>query len=151
MKRGIRVLIADDQPEVRTLMRDVLELEGCLVDDVADGASALRQAQANSPDLVILDHMMPEITGIEVLRQLRSAGNGIPVIVLTAYGDDETTWAGWAAGASCFLDKPFDRHVLLEWVDRLVGEPPSTDDPARFDLGSHHSLGDADGTSTSTG
>ena len=148
MTRGIRILIADDQPDVRALMRDVLELEGYAVEETADGSAALARMQTNPPDLLILDHMMPEITGIDVLRQLRSEGIEVPVIVLTAYGDDETTWAGWSAGASCFLDKPFDRDVLLQWVGRLIAEPTPDETGAQFDLGSHHSLGDADGPPT---
>ena len=125
MTRGT-ILVVDDQPEVRALLRDILEAENYVVDEAADGAAALAVLATDEPDLIVLDHMMPELAGIDVLRQIRKDGSQIPVILLTAYGDDATTWEGWTSGASCFLEKPFDRGLLLEWVGRLLAETPAS-------------------------
>lgn len=143
--------MVDDQPEVRALLRDILEAENYVVDEATDGAAALTvQGASHPPDLIVLDHMMPELTGIDVLRQIRKDGSQIPIILLTAYGDDATTWEGWTSGASCFLEKPFDRALLLEWVGRLLADPPAPEPTATYDLASHHSLGDADGPGAAT-
>ncbi len=149
MERGARVLVVDDQPEVRALLRDILEAEGYQVHEAADGAAGLSQLATVQPDLVILDHMMPNLTGLEVLRRIRADGLTTPVIIVTAYGDDATTWEGWSAGASYILDKPFDRARLLQWVERLLSDdPPPAAAPADYDLDSHRSLGDAGGDSS---
>jgi DNA-binding response OmpR family regulator len=78
------------------------------------------------PALVLLDIMMPGMSGIEVLRVMRADPTlfDLPVLVLTAAGDEETTWAGWTAGASSYLCKPFDPDHLLAWVDRLLSPVP---------------------------
>ncbi len=143
MSRGKRILIADDQPSVRELLRDMLEVEGFEVLESEDGPTTLAAVSGSQPDLIILDHMMPGITGLDVLRQLRGEGSGVPIIVLTAYADDETTWQGWAAGASFFMEKPFDPEDMLVWVNRLLSDP-QPDQAPKYDLDSHHSLGDAE-------
>lgn len=116
------VLVVDDEPAVRSLLRDVLEIEGHVVREAEDGPSALEDLHAVRPDLVILDIMMPGMTGIEVLTAVRAdpVVGDVPVLLLSAAGDDETTWAGWTAGASTYLNKPFDHLQLLSWVDRLL-------------------------------
>ena len=116
------ILIVDDEPSVRQLLRDILELEGHTVVEAADGPSALAQLQVEKPQLMLLDVMMPGMSGIDVLRVVRSLPElfDLPVLVLTASGDDETTWAGWTAGASSYLCKPFDPPNLLAWIDRLL-------------------------------
>lgn len=144
MSRGKRVLVADDQPTVRELLRDLLEVEGFEVLESHDGPSTLAVVGESQPDLIILDHMMPEVTGLDVLRQLRGQGSSIPIIVLTAYGDDETAWQGWTAGASVLVDKPFDPDEMIDWVNQLLAAPPSEQVPS-YDLESHHTLGDAEG------
>ncbi|MCH9816449.1 MAG: response regulator [Actinomycetia bacterium] len=126
-----QILIVDDEPSVRALVRDVLELDDYAVTEAADGNEALAQFGAAKFDVIILDIMMPGISGLDVLRQIRAtdpsgqqseAGSSpeIPVILLTAASDDETTWAGWASGASVFLAKPFDPTNLIEWVERTI-------------------------------
>lgn len=117
-----RVLVVDDEQPVRRLLRDVLELDGYEVDEAVDGPGALAAVEAQRPDCIVLDVMMPGMSGIEVLTRLRAqpVGVDLPVLVLTAAGDDGTTWAGWQAGASYYLPKPFDVDHLLTWVGRLV-------------------------------
>jgi CheY-like chemotaxis protein len=122
-----RILIVDDEVTVRMLLRDVLEMEGYEVAEAEDGPTALGLMAQTRPDLVLLDIMMPGMSGIDVLAQVRSdaALRDLPVVLLTAAGDDDTTWAGWTTGASLYLNKPFDHVNLLEWVERLLAEAPS--------------------------
>ena len=126
-----RVLIVDDDPDVRSLLRDLLELEDLDVVEAADGPAALNAVATENPDCVVLDIMMPGMSGLDVLRNIRSnpATQEIPVILLTALTDDETTWAGWTSGASVFLPKPFEPDHLVEWIQRVL---PSTDGAARY-------------------
>ncbi len=117
------ILIVDDEPSVRALIRDTLELEDHEVREAVDGPSALDAlADAELPDCVVLDIMMPGISGLDVLTQLRREARTreLPVILLTAMSDDATTWAGWSAGANVFLPKPFDPGALLDWIDRVL-------------------------------
>ena len=117
------ILVVDDEESVRQLLPDTLELDAYDVVEAPDGPSALDSFTANHPDGVILDIMMPGLSGIDVLRQIRSQPGGaeVPVILLTAAGDDKTTWDGWSAGASCYLTKPFEPDNLLSWVERMLG------------------------------
>ncbi|HNE89180.1 MAG: response regulator [Candidatus Nanopelagicales bacterium] len=117
------VLIVDDEPSVRDLIRDTLELEDHVVNEAVDGPSALEALRADQlPDLVVLDIMMPGMSGLDVLTELRGqpTTKELPVILLTAMSDDATTWAGWSAGANVFLPKPFDPGALLDWIDRVL-------------------------------
>ena len=119
-----RILIVDDEFSVRALLRDVLELEDYVVAEAEDGPSALAAMAEQRPDLVLLDIMMPGMSGIDVLAQVRADVrlHDVPVVLLTAAGDDDTTWAGWTTGASLYLNKPFDHLNLLEWIERLLAE-----------------------------
>lgn len=129
------VLVVDDEDAVRALLRDLLELEGYTVREAADGPAALDAVAERVPDVVVLDVMMPGLSGLDVLQAWRDQPQlaGLPVLMLTAAADDETTWAGWAAGASVYLPKPFDPDHLLQWVERLVADrppPPSVPPPS---------------------
>ncbi len=117
------ILIVDDEPSVRELIRDTLELEDHDVLEAVDGPSALDALVGpDLPDCVVLDIMMPGISGLDVLTELRAkpVTKELPVILLTAMSDDATTWAGWSAGANVFLPKPFDPGALLDWIDRVL-------------------------------
>jgi CheY-like chemotaxis protein len=116
------VLVVDDEPNVRSLVRDVLELSGYLVREACSGSEALLAVEAQRPDCVVMDVMMPGLSGIEVLTELRSRPilGSLPVLLLSAADDDQTTWAGWRAGASCYLPKPFDPNLLTSWLQRLA-------------------------------
>ncbi|MGV1005588.1 MAG: response regulator transcription factor [Candidatus Nanopelagicales bacterium] len=116
------ILVVDDEESVRAMLRDTLMVEGYDVIEAADGPEALEKYATEHPDGLILDIMMPRMSGIDVLREIRARPDGadLPVILLTAAGDDETTWDGWAAGASCYLTKPFDSDNLLGWVERIL-------------------------------
>lgn len=116
------ILVVDDEQPIRWLLRDILEIEGHEVFEAEDGEAALRTIAENQFDLVVLDVMMPPPNGIEVLQRMRETPETqtVPVLMLTAAADDSTTWAGWSAGANYYMTKPFDDHVLLQWLDRLL-------------------------------
>jgi len=114
------VLVVDDDPAIRSLLRDTLEIEGYEVRTAGDGHAGLAEVAQRRPDCVVLDLMMPGLDGHGVLREIRAAdGDMLPVIMLTAAADDDHTWQAWAGGVSCFLAKPFDVDLLLRWVDYL--------------------------------
>jgi CheY-like chemotaxis protein len=116
-----RVLVVDDDASVRALVRDVLELEGHVVELAVDGYAALRAVAAERPDAVVLDVVMPGMDGHEVLARLRATTGGreLPVVLLTAAADDATAWRAWAGGADRLLAKPFEPDDLLGVLERL--------------------------------
>jgi len=107
-----RILVVDDEPAIVAVVRDRLEREGFLVWVAASGEEALAQVEVDSPDLIVLDIMLPGIDGFEVLRQLRSAGHTVPVILLTARDDIVDRIVGLEIGGDDYLVKPFDPREL---------------------------------------
>ena len=111
------ILVVDDEPAVRESLRRALELEGYRVELATDGDEAIaRLGQAEQPDAVILDILMPRLDGLEVCRRLRSSGNAVPVLMLTAQAEIDSRVAGLDAGADDYLPKPF---ALAELFARL--------------------------------
>ena len=96
--RNPRVLVVDDEPNIRDLVQVALKFHGCSVTTAASGGEALRQAGAGTPDLIVLDVMLPDIDGFEVCRRLRSEGNDVPVIFLTARDTSSDTVTGLVTG-----------------------------------------------------
>jgi DNA-binding response OmpR family regulator len=117
-----KILIAEDDPATRALLVDLLEAEGFDVDAAPNGTRAVELIRAATPDLALLDIMMPGVDGLEVLKFIRHwpPTATIPVVILTARDDDVTTWAGWTAGCDYFLSKPFEPDVLISTVTRLA-------------------------------
>jgi CheY-like chemotaxis protein len=116
-----KVLVVDDDPSVRRLVCDVLQAYGYSTVDAADGFSALRAVQAERPDCVVLDVMMPGLDGHAVLKRIRESDGGrdLPVVMLTAAADDAQAWQAWSEGVDYFLAKPFDPDELLHFLDYL--------------------------------
>ena len=114
------ILVVDDDPHVRAMLRLALELEGYEVDEAPDGYRALRRLERTRPDLLLLDLMLPGLDGFGVVRALRERGlhGEIPVILMSASGLTEQAVAG--AGAAAYLSKPFDVRRLLTEVERQV-------------------------------
>ncbi|MEW1835303.1 response regulator transcription factor [Microbacterium oleivorans] len=112
----IRVLVVDDEANLSDLLRMALQNEGWDARTASNGQEALTLVREFAPDLVVLDIMMPGIDGMEVLRRLRSAGNDVPVLFLTAKDAVEDRIAGISAGGDDYLTKPFN---LEEVVVRL--------------------------------
>jgi DNA-binding response OmpR family regulator len=120
---GATVLVVDDESDTVDFIRDTLKAEGFRIVVAHDGRQALEVLQRRRPDLVLLDIMMPELSGFEVLEAL--AGDpktaSIPVVVLTARGDDADAQRGLALGARRYMSKPFDVRDLIAEVQRQVG------------------------------
>jgi len=115
----IRILVVDDDDNVRFLVSAYLEREGYLVAWAADGAEALRQFAAFQPDVLVLDLMLPGIGGLEVAKKLR-ASREVPILMLTARGEEEDVLAGFEAGADDYLTKPFSPKVLVARVEAIL-------------------------------
>jgi two-component system response regulator MprA len=118
--RPARILVVDDEPAVRESLSSSLEFEGYRVADAADGVLALRQVEKETPDLVVLDVLMPRMDGLTTCRRLRALGATMPVLMLTArdmVGDRVT---GLDAGADDYLAKPFELDELLARVRALL-------------------------------
>ena len=127
------ILVIDDLPEIRELVSAMLHADDYNVITADNGPSGLRALDEHEPDLVILDHMMPHMKGMEVLTTLRGAGMTVPVILLTAFGnDDDLAWAYWKAGVSLFMDKPFEMRTLLRWVGDFLGQAHNPDEVPVF-------------------
>jgi two-component system response regulator MprA len=116
----MRVLVVDDEPDVRVAVRRALALDGHSVELAADGEEALRMLQAGPPDLVVLDVNMPGVDGLEVCRRIRAAGDLVPVLMLTARDEISDRVAGLEAGADDYLSKPFAVEELLARVKALL-------------------------------
>jgi CheY-like chemotaxis protein len=117
-----KILLADDEEHLRLLVHTTLEDPGYELFEVGDGHQAVEVARAEQPDLILLDWMMPGLTGPEVTRRLRQEpGMGeVPIILLTAKCQMEDREAGIEAGATCYLVKPFSPMELVETVEELL-------------------------------
>src|SRR3974390_3440066 len=116
------VLIVDDESAIRESLQTVLELEGYAVDTAGDGAEGLARLAERPYDLVLLDFAMPERDGIEVLREIRERDSELAVIMITAYGTVENAVNAMQAGATNFIQKPWDNEKLLADVRTAVGQ-----------------------------
>ena len=118
-----RVLIVEDQADIRKLIRMTLEFEAYEIHEASDGALGLRMATAVAPDLMLLDVMMPgELDGLQVCQRIKSdpALKHIKVVLLTARGQAKDREAGQAAGADEYLIKPFSPLQLIDTIERLM-------------------------------
>jgi two-component system response regulator MprA len=124
-----KVLVVDDDPAIRTSLSRALSLEGYSVDTAKDGNSALSAVATSHPDVVILDLMMPNIDGLSVCRVLRSEGNRVPILMLTARTETSDRVSGLDAGADDYLGKPFALEEMLARVRALMrrGKQPAND------------------------
>ncbi len=114
-----RVLVVDDEPMVREVVAAYLEREGFFVSQAADGAAALESLEGASPDLVVLDLMLPKVDGYEVLDTLRRQGN-VPVILLTARAEESDRILGLELGADDYVVKPFSPRELAARVRSVL-------------------------------
>ncbi|PYT42340.1 MAG: transcriptional regulator, partial [Acidobacteria bacterium] len=114
------LLLVEDKPELRTMLRKALERAGYAVDEAPDGAAAIQKIRARRYLLVITDLKMPGASGLEVLRETKQADAAIPVLLLTAYGSVEEAVAAMKEGAFDFLQKPVDLEHLKLLVQRAA-------------------------------
>jgi DNA-binding response OmpR family regulator len=115
-----KVLIVEDDQAMAVALRDGFTYEGYSVHVARDGTSGLRMAEERSHDLVILDVMLPRMSGLDVCRQLRSSGNGTPIIMLTARGQEIDKVLGLKTGADDYVTKPFSFLELMARVEAVL-------------------------------
>jgi two-component system alkaline phosphatase synthesis response regulator PhoP len=124
-----RILIVDDEEDVLELVRYHLDKNGYKVDTAASGEEAISEARKKSPDLIILDLMLPGIDGLEVCKKLKSdlKTEPIPIIMLTAKGEESDIVTGLELGAEDYLTKPFSPKVLIARIRRILHRSVSRD------------------------
>jgi DNA-binding response OmpR family regulator len=113
------VLVVDDEPMVREVVTEYLQLDGLRVHEAPDGSSAAKWLESNRPDLVVLDLMLPGVDGLTLLRRLRSVGD-VPVILLTARADETDRVVGLELGADDYVVKPFSPRELAARVRTVL-------------------------------
>ena len=115
-----KILIVEDEPNMVAGLRDNFEFEGYTVITARDGVEGLQRALDESPDLVVLDVMMPRMSGLEVCKQLRAKRGSIPIIMLTARGQEVDKVVGLELGADDYVTKPFSIRELLARVKAVL-------------------------------
>ncbi len=117
-----RVLVVDDDPEVVTLVEYKLNQQGFGVESAGDGQQALDKVAADPPELILLDIMMPGLSGLDVLENLRSNGATvqIPVIMLTAKAQEDDVARGFSLGADDYIIKPFSLKELMSRINAVL-------------------------------
>ncbi len=124
-----RILIVEDEPDMRRGLRTVLEAEGFGVIEAQDGREALERVTEDLPDLVVLDLMIPELDGFAVCRELRAQGHTTPVLILSARGSEVDKVLGFELGADDYVTKPFNLRELIARVRALLRRAgPSRED-----------------------
>jgi len=135
------VLIVDDDTRIRELLRKYLSDNGYRTSTAGDASEAYEKMQALEYDLLVLDIMMPGITGLEFTEKLRAAQNAVPILLLTALAETEQRIEGLAMGADDYLPKPFDPKELLLRVQsilrRSVSDEAALDPPEEVSFGDH--------------
>lgn len=114
------LLIADDEPEIIRLLRNIFSREGCRVISVGNGRDALRRVKKGGIDLVILDTVMPVMDGMEALRELRKTAPRLPVIIMTGYGGLQSAREAMLLGARDYITKPFDVNFMKTTVRQAI-------------------------------
>src|SRR5258706_14357674 len=118
--RKTRILIVEDEPAMVAGLRDNFEYEGYEVISAADGAEGLDRALSDNPDLVVLDVMMPRMSGLDVCKQLKAKRPSVPIIMLTARGQEVDKVVGLELGADDYVTKPFSIRELLARVKAVL-------------------------------
>jgi DNA-binding response OmpR family regulator len=114
-----RVLVVDDEPHIRDVLRGYLEADGFAVSEAADGEEAVRQVRQDAPDLVLLDVMLPGIDGLEALRQVRTFSD-VYVILVTARAEEVDKLVGLGVGADDYVTKPFSPREVAARVKAVL-------------------------------
>ena len=116
----IQILIVDDEPSMREGLSDNLIFEGYKTELAADGTEALEKIDNHTFDLVVLDLMMPGLSGFDVCKQIRQAGNKVPIILLTAKGEEIDKVLGLELGADDYITKPFSLRELIARIKAIL-------------------------------
>ena len=131
-----KILTCDDEKHIVRLIQVNLERQGYEVITAYNGAECLAKVAEDRPDLIVLDVMMPEMTGFEVLEALKKNPDteNIPVIMLTARAQDADVLRGWQSGVECYLTKPFNPMELIAFVKRIFSMEEGVVDEKRYTL-----------------
>ncbi|MFT6426053.1 MAG: DNA-binding response OmpR family regulator [Celeribacter sp.] len=121
---GKRVLLIEDEPNIIEAIRFILSRDGWIVETHSDGATAVAAVSKKGPDIVILDVMLPGKSGFDILRDLRGDPDhaDLPILMLTARGQQKDRDMAQAAGVSAFMTKPFSNSDMLDAVNGLVSK-----------------------------
>ncbi len=119
-KRGVRILVVEDEESIQRGLCDVLAFHGHSPDAVANGEDGLRQALSQEYALVLLDVMLPGLSGFDVCRELRSQRPRLPILMLTARGSEEDVLEGFRCGSDDYLTKPFSVAELVARIEALL-------------------------------
>jgi len=125
MNTGSRILVVDDEERIRRLLKMYLEKEGYEIEEAEDGETALRKAQAEDFDLIVLDLMLPGIDGIEVCSRLRQQ-KATPVLMLTAKGEEVNRVQGFEVGADDYVVKPFSPREVIFRIKAILRRSSAT-------------------------
>jgi two-component system, OmpR family, KDP operon response regulator KdpE len=120
MSAALRVLIVDDEPAIRRLLRISLSAHGYTVLEAEDGEAGFGMHQRNTLDVLLLDLGLPRLGGLDVLKKVRANGSHVPVIVLSSHADERTKVAALDAGADDYVVKPFDMDELLARIRAAI-------------------------------
>jgi two-component system OmpR family response regulator len=131
----MRILIVEDEEHLARLVAEILEREGHDAETAHDGRSALARALTEDFDLLVVDRMLPDLEGVQVVKRLRAADVRVPVLMLTARDQVEDRVEGLDAGADDYLPKPFAFPELLARVRALSRRPPEKDEDALLTAG----------------
>lgn len=131
----MRALVIEDEKRLAATLQDLLELEGWTADVCYDGESGLDSALTGIYDVVLLDLMLPKMDGFTVVRNLRNAGQAVPVLMLTARSELSDRVKGLDSGADYYLTKPFEPKELLACVRALTRRQPVLRDPEALTCG----------------
>ena len=121
-----RVMLVEDEPNITEAIRFILSRDGWTVATHSDGTTAVAKILDNGPDVVVLDVMLPGRSGFDILRDLRAApgGDDLPVLMLTAKGQERDRELAESYGVSTFMTKPFSNAEVLSAVNTLFGQKP---------------------------
>ncbi len=130
------ILVVEDEPTLRETLAEALEADGFRTVQAGDGRAALERFRSDQPDLVLLDLMLPELSGLEVTRQIR-AESSVPIVMLTARDSEVDKVVGLELGADDYVTKPFSSRELSARIRAVLrrGESSGSPGPATVDLG----------------
>jgi len=118
------IMVVDDNPDIITIVRTILEGKGFKVLSASSGAECLATLKTQKPDLIVLDIMMPDMDGLEVLTRLKATSefSNVPVVLLTAKVQYEDVLGGYKLGADYYITKPFTSTQLINGINLLLGD-----------------------------
>ncbi|GAB2815410.1 response regulator transcription factor [Alpinimonas psychrophila] len=132
---GPRILIVDDEPNIRDLLTTSLRFAGFAVQAVGNGAAAISAVLAEEPDLIVLDVMLPDMNGFSVTKRLRAAGYTAPILFLTAKDDTQDKITGLTVGGDDYVTKPFSLDEIVARIKAILRRTMAADEEALIRAG----------------